>query len=52
MDIRVILRGKLGFYGRSKGGLEKRSWRRELGYNQVKYKNRWADMLSRRLDVR
>ena len=26
LEVRVILRGKLLFYGRSKGGLEKWSW--------------------------
>ena len=49
-EIRVILRGKSGFYGSNV--LEIWSWRREVGHNQVKYKNIWADMFSRRLDVR
>ena len=32
IGVRVILRGKLWFYRRSKGGLEKWSWRRKMSF--------------------
>ena len=35
MEVRIILRGKIGFYGRSKGELEKWSWRREEKWGTI-----------------